>query len=238
MKTRSSIFKLILCFTCIIVIILLANQLITLKVKQELHLETAFIAKKDILPRTCIQQSDLQEIQVSGAYLNENVVLDKNEIIGKYTDIQGKIPAGSLFYRSMLIDASKISDLSSALLNEGQCIFSLQTGSLSSFSAGQRIDLYWQDAQSEANGVLIKNARILTIKDPQGLNIDDEESTGIPYMMDLAIREADFVIVNQASQRGTFTYIITNDTYDTDLEATLTDDAALLEHVQNVIQTE
>lgn len=238
MNHQSSIFKLILCFICISVIILLCNQLIHLKVKEQLHLQTAYIAKSDIKPRTCIQESDIQEIQVSSDYLNENVVLDKTDIIGKYTDIQGKIPAGSLFYRSMLIDESKIADLSGTLLKEGQCIFSLPAGSTSSFVTNQRIDLYWQDHTGEAKGILVNHARILAIKDPQGLNIDDEESTGIPYMMDLAIRECDFALLNQAYYTGTFTYIVTDDTYDTDLEATLTEDADLLDHAQNIIQTE
>lgn len=236
MKAKSLSFKIILCLLCTAVILLLIFQLIRIQVREQVNLTTAYIAKTDILPRTCISESDIQEIQVSAGYLNENVVLDKKDIIGKYTDIQGKIPAGSLFYRSMLIEESKITDLSAALLKEGQCIFSMQVGSASSLSVSQRIDLFWQN--DEMNGILVKNARILTIKDPQGINIDDEESTGIPYMMDLAVREADYGLLMQAKETGTLTYIVSSDAYDVDLEAALTEDDVLLEHVQNIIQKE
>ena len=71
---------------------------------------SSFIAKKDILPRTRIQETDIEEIKVHTSFINKNTIQNKYDIIGKYTDIQGKIPAGSFFYKTMLFDAEELPD--------------------------------------------------------------------------------------------------------------------------------
>ena len=98
-------------------------MMIQSKINTSLSLQEVYIAKNDILPRSCIEEKDLLYVRYPQAFIDHNVVIKKKDIIGKYTDIQGKIPAGSLFYQSMLIDAEDIPDIASSLLKEHQAIF-------------------------------------------------------------------------------------------------------------------
>ena len=65
----------------------------------QVQLVETYVAAKDIMPRTRISESDLVEIHVPSAYLQDYTYTKKEDILGKYTEIQGMIPAGSPFYK-------------------------------------------------------------------------------------------------------------------------------------------
>lgn len=178
---------------------------------------SSFIAKKDISPRTCIQESDIVEIQIPTELMNENIEQNKKEIIGKYTDIQGKIPAGSFFYKSMLFDAKELPDYPATQLSANQSIFQLQleAASLSYLTESQRIDLSAtiQTDTTQCTDTILYHARILMIQDYNGIDIEEQESTSIPYAILIAVNTSDMEVLNKLKAIATFQIEVSADTY-------------------------
>ncbi len=213
--TKKILLKLILCLLCFILSVCVVVLSINLKVNDKLDLITTYIAKYDIAPRTCITEEDIQMITIPKSNLTDHVVHTKQEIVGKYTDIQGKIPAGSLFYESMLYDPSELPDLPSTLLKEGQAIFTLQIDSaiLSTVVSSQRVDLIATIEEQGIKDVVIEHCRILQIEDINGMDVNQQDSIGIPYYVLLAVDENDILMLEKIKEIATLTLVVSNETY-------------------------
>lgn len=211
--TKKIILKFILCLLCFVLNICIVVLSINLKVNDKLDLITTYIAKYDIAPRTCITEEDIQMITIPKSNLTDHVVHTKQEIVGKYTDIQGKIPAGSFFYESMLYDPSELPDIPSALLKDNQAIFTLQMDSviLSSVVASQRVDLV--ASIQEMKDVVIEHCRILQIEDINGIDVNQQDSIGVPYYLLVAVDKSDILMLEKIKEIGTFSLIISDETY-------------------------
>lgn len=209
--------------------------LFQIRIESTIQLVTTYIARQDIQPRTCITDKHLQKIQIPYAYIQNNAINKKEDIIGKYTDIQGKIPAGSLFYESMLIDAENMPDIPSAQLYEGEAIYSikLDVDILASLLPGQRVDVLITIETSEGSvqDTILEHARIVMLEDHLGLSIDDINSTGIAHQMLLAINEEDIDILQRCEVSGVFSIIVKQETYDTTLHAYLKQDSKILDYI-------
>lgn len=205
--------KIFLCIECGVLIMVLILEMVNLSSENRIHLTTSYIAKHDISPRSCITEDDLVEIKVPKEYLNSYVISHKDEIIGKYTDIQGKIPAGSLFYESMLCDPKDMPDIPSAQLKEGQTIFTLKQEStqLSNLVAGMRVDIIGTTKDSNISDVLIKHARILVIEDHAGRSI--KENDGIGYQVLLAVNIDDVTYLNEIEKIAELSLRTTDEAY-------------------------
>ena len=142
---KEIIIKSIMAAVLSVLLIWLLAAAVDLRSVQKLNLRKTCIASRDIPPRTCITEDDLLEIEIPGDYLLDYTVTDKKEILGRYTDIQGKIPAGSAFYKDMLVKAEDLPDYPSAQLREGQSAYTLETD-LAKLGGvvvpGQRADIY------------------------------------------------------------------------------------------------
>lgn len=213
--TKKIILKLILCLLCFVLNICIVILSINLRVNNKLDLITTYIAKYDIAPRTCITEDDIQMITIPKSNLTDHVVYTKQEIVGKYTDIQGKIPACSLFYESMLYDPSELPDIPSALLKEGQAIFTLQIDSaiLTTVVSSQRVDLIATIQENGIKDVVIEHCRILQIEDINGMDINQQDSIGVPYYVLVAVDKSDILMLEKIQEMGTFSLIISDETY-------------------------
>lgn len=228
--------KIVIKVICIIGVILLQiyclHILFQIKVQSTIQLVTTYIAKQDIQPRTCITDKHLQKIQIPYTYIQNNAIHKKEDIIGKYTDIQGKIPAGSLFYKSMLYDAANMPDIPSAQLYEGEAIYSIKLDAdmLASLLPGQRVDvlLTIETSEGKLQDTILEHARIVMLEDYQGLSIDDINSSGIAHQMLLAINEEDIEKMQKCEEFGTFSILVKQETYDTSLHASFKEDASVL----------
>ncbi|MBR2990857.1 MAG: SAF domain-containing protein, partial [Solobacterium sp.] len=91
-------------------IFLVWNFGIRVDVNRKLDLTVTYVAAHTLKPRTLITENDILEIRIPSSYLLDRTLTDKKDIIGKYTEIQGMIPAGSPFYRDMVKDRSELPD--------------------------------------------------------------------------------------------------------------------------------
>lgn len=188
-------------------------------------LTQVYIASKDIPPRTRITPEYLTEISVPKAYIQDYAFASKEDIIGKYTEIQGMIPAGSLFYKRMLYDEEDLPDAPLTQLKEGETAYTMETdlANIGSVTAGMRVDVQVSVSQKDSylSGCLLENVRVIAVKDHKGLSLDDPESTGIPYFTELAVKREYIDLLKTAELAGKLSLYASNAPYDTESETVL-----------------
>jgi len=239
---KEIILKSLMIAVITVVLGLLFSAAVNLRAEQKLNLKTTWIAARDIPPRTKITEQDLLEAEIPNAYLLDQTVNEKEEIIGKYTDIQGKIPAGSAFYREMLTAEEDLPDNPTAQLREGQSAYTLETDLArlgGTILPGQKVDIYASMTDrdgSPVSGCLIENVRVIAVKDHKGLDLDDPESSGTPYLTILAVMRRDLPYLSAAETAGSVRLIASVQTYAGDVkEARLVEDSELLNYLKGIM---
>ena len=224
---------------CLVILLMLFNVGVQVRGDRLVDLKTTYIAAHDIQPRSLIKEEDLIEVKIPSGYLLDHAVNQKDRIVGKYTDIQGKIPAGSVFYRSMLYDASSLPDHPSQQLRKGQSAYSIETdvASLGSITAGMRIDVHVSIERRDSvpvTGCLLENARVISVKDHQGLSMEDAESTGIPFVIEIAVSSEDLDLLDLARNTGEFRLYASSGSYSTDTEASLSENSEAVKYLRSL----
>ena len=203
-----------------------------------INLKTTYIAKHNIPPRTQIKTEDLTMIQIPEKYMQAYTWNEKADIIGKYTSIQGMIPKGSMFYKDMLYNEKEVRDLAITKLQEGMTIFTLETNvsSLGSIEEGMYADIYVSISQKKEipiTGILIRHAEVISIKDHKGLSLKDEQSTKVPYFIELGINQTDIDYLSLASSLGEIRLFPSADSYKPD-KSTLEQDSKVTEYINSL----
>ena len=203
-----------------------------------INLKTTYIAKHNIPPRTQIKTEDLTMIQIPEKYMQAYTWNEKADIIGKYTSIQGMIPKGSMFYKDMLYNEKEVRDLAITKLQEGMTIFTLETNvsSLGSVEEGMYADIHVSISQKKEipiTGILIRHAEVISIKDHKGLSLKDEQSTKVPYFIELGINQTDIDYLSLASSLGEIRLFPSVDSYKPD-KSTLEQDSKVTEYINSL----
>ncbi len=193
----------------IILLVLLNFILFNFVLAEKVDLIEVIVANKDIHPRSEITSADLKIITVPRGYLDDLVVNDREKIIGRYTQIQGYIPEGSMFYQSMLFEKEELPDYPSLLLKEEQASFAISSDVLktsgNTLATGQKVDLYVTVTRRDGPPIidcLIQAVRITAIKDRNGISVDDPESSGVPYVVVVAVEKSQVEYLKSASKVG------------------------------------
>ena len=210
---RTGIIVVILCL-CVIANVIAFRYYLA----KTINLKTTYIAKHNIPPRTQIKTEDLTMIQIPEKYMQAYTWNEKADIIGKYTSIQGMIPKGSMFYKDMLYNEKEVRDLAITKLQEGMTIFTLETNvsSLGSIEEGMYADIHVSISQKKEipiTGILIRHAEVISIKDHKGLSLKDEQSTKVPYFIELGINQTDIDYLSLASLLGEIRLFPSADSY-------------------------
>ncbi|MBF1077862.1 MAG: hypothetical protein HXL41_04420 [Solobacterium sp.] len=228
---RTSIFVLILCLW-------IAGNILVFRyfLAKTINLKTTYIAKRDIPPRSEIQTEDLTMIQVPEKYMQSYTWNEKADIVGKYTSIQGMIPKGSLFYKDMLYNEKEVRDLAITKLQEGMAIFTLETNvsALGSIEEGMYADIHVSISQKKdipITGILIRHAEVISIKDHKGLSLKDEQSSKVPYFIELGINQSDIDYLSLASSLGEVRLFPSKNSYQPD-KSTLELDSKVTEFLK------
>lgn len=190
------------------------------------------VAKVKIDPRTKIDKSMIEIIQVPKVMLNEDCVRDSKDVLNKYTEIEGIIPKGSLFYKSMLFEENELPDYPTLKLQDGQNVFSLATNLVKSsgntLTNNQLIDIYVTIKSKDKKSItdcLLKNVRILNVIDRKGNDMKESDSN-IPSVINLAINKEYVALLKKASEIGTIDLYATN--FPQDEECILNEESAIL----------
>ena len=176
---------------------------------RKLDLVEVPVAKIQIEPRSKIEETMIKMIEVPRALLNEDCILDKKDALHKYTEIEGIIPEGSLFYKSMLFNEEELPDYPALKLKENQNVFTLPTdlikSSGNSLTNNQMVDIYVTITPKKEKPIserLLTSVRILNVIDLKGVDMKESDSK-IPSVINLAINEEYISLLKKASEMGT-----------------------------------
>ena len=230
---RTGIIVIILCL-CVIGNVIAFRYYLA----KTINLKTTYIAKHNIPPRTQIKTEDLTMIQIPEKYMQAYTWNEKADIIGKYTSVQGMIPKGSMFYKDMLYNEKEVRDLAITKLQKGMTIFTLETNvsAIGSIEEGMYADIHVSISQKKEipiTGILIRHAEVISIKDHKGLSLKDEQSTKIPYFVELGINQSDIDYLSLASSLGEIRLFPSQDSYKPD-KSTLEQDSKVTEYLKSL----
>lgn len=193
------------------------------------------VAAVTIEPRTRIEKEMIVYKEIPSIFTDETCAMDESEILDKITEIEGKIPKGSLFYKQMLFDETELPDYPALKLKDGQSSFSLGTDLLkssgNSLTANQKVDLYVtieQKKEKPVTDLLVSSIRILSVKDRKGNLMGTKNSSNVPYVINLAVSNEYVELLKIASKVGTIDlYAVADDRKDE--ECVLNEESKVIE---------
>ncbi len=236
----NKILKVIIGVLVLIVFCLLNYLGIKLYSEYKLNLITVVVSSHNISGRHLIKEEDITYIEIPYAYIDDKAYVDKEDVIGKYTDIQGKIPVGSLFYKSMLYEEKDLPDNPVSQLKDNQTLFTMQTDVLALSGnvvvPGHRVDLYGSindKQESFIEDLIVSNVRVVSIKDNKGYDLDHPNSNKIPFTISFAINNDSLHILSMINKLGKIEIYPTSNSYSTIDEAKLNKKSKLIEYINS-----
>ena len=170
---NKSIVTLISLIVCIIVLFVAYNY----RVNTAIHAIDVPIALRDLQPREEITEESFETIKIAQSMITNNVIRNKNDLIGKYVNYNTFIPKGGMFYTSAVVTWDQMPDSAWADIQEGYTIFSLKVTTTTTYGnsiyPGDKIDLYYQNTINGKTflGPLIEGIEVLAVKDENGSHI-------------------------------------------------------------------
>lgn len=185
---------------CIIILYFAYNY----RIDQEVKLSWVPVAKVEIPAKTKITEDMIVMKQMPDSYLGEGYLGNKENIMGKYTDIGTKIPAGSLFFSSVVVNEKDLPDAIFSEIEEGfiltQFNVSLESTYLNSITPGNIINIYFRaldDNNKAIYGKFIENVEVISIKDASGNDVFGGGENSGPAYMYVALPEEYFILVGK-----------------------------------------
>ena len=165
------------------------------------------VARQTIQPRTEITADMLTVIDVPSIAVTSNVITSRSAILGRYTNVNSVIPAGSMFYKETITTKENLPDSAFVEVKEGEAVYNfpvdLESTYGNSIFPGNNIDIYMK-AENEAGqvmvGRLLENVSVLAVKDNRGRHVfenTDEERT--PAYLIFGVREDIYILLKKAS---------------------------------------
>ena len=139
----------------LIIIILFVGY--RMQIKRQVNPVPVPVATETIQPRTKITKDLIKYVDVAPIVLGDNVITSSAKIIGKYSNYNTVIPAGSMFYEESVIDEANLPDSSLINLEKGQVPYnfpvSVATTYGNSMFPGNYVDIYMKAQNND--GVLM-----------------------------------------------------------------------------------
>lgn len=166
-----------------------------LYVKAQLDTTAVFVASNRIEARHKMTEEDLKQVEISSHLLTESMILNMEDVVGKYMVIDGFASSGAILFDEMFESIDESLDAPTLRLKEGQAIYaldvSLKMSAGNSYVVNQKVDLYGTIDTREytLSDRLISSVRIVGLKDKNGLDVETNTKS-IPKIMLLAIDQS------------------------------------------------
>ena len=204
----------------------------------KLNYINVLVSNQIIYPKTKLSEEMFYTIKIPNHNIYENYVKDFSEISNKFSSITQIINKDEIINYNF-IDNSNIYDKDSfLLLNNEQTLYTLPIDILDSFGNSinlyQNVDLYGEielDDHSIIIDLLLSNIRVLDIKDHSGVDINNNNSTKIPYLINIAIDNQYIPLLMNLEKIGKIKIFINDTTYDIKKESSLNENSLLLNYL-------
>ena len=168
------------------------------------------VAKVDIQPRTLITAEMIEMKTVPSATVFTGVYRSTNLIVGKYSNYNTMIPAGSMFFQSTLVNFEDLPDSAFVDVKDGEIPYQFAVNMESTFGnsiyPGNKIDLYMKVVNDEngkiAVGKFLQDIEVLAVKDSQGRHVFENTAEnrtpaylifGVTDEIHLLLRKAEYL---------------------------------------------
>ena len=194
----------------VIIILVLLYVGYSTQINQAVEPVTIPVATETIQPRTEITDDMVQEIDMPNISVSDNVIQDRSQIVGKYSNINTVIPEGSMFYTDTVISESELPDAAFTKVKAGEVVYNFPVDMESTYGnsifPGNKIDIFMKVGNGEEEpimvGKLIENIEVLAVKDSSGKavfeNTSEERSPsmlifGLPGNMYSLLKKASYM---------------------------------------------
>lgn len=169
------------------------------------------VAKQTIQPRTEITSDMIKKIQVPSIAVDKTVLKSNTLIVGRYTNVNCVIPAGSMFYPSQVTTKENLPDSAFVEVPNGmipyQFSVTMNTTYGNSIFPGNKIDIYMKAVEDDTNkimvGKLLENVEILAVKDSQGRHVfEDSSDDRTPANLIFAVPSDIHILLRKAEYMG------------------------------------
>jgi hypothetical protein len=187
---------------CLIILFFAYNY----RIKQLTNPISVPYALQDIPARTLIDKEMIGTVKIASVMVTSNVVIGEDNIKGKYVNYNTFIPAGSLFYSSVLVTWENMPDSAWSNIYKESTIVSLNVNIRTTYGnsiyPGDKIDLYYKSVDTDGKivlGKLIEGIEVLAVKDKSGKHIfnksaEQQEASAlifsVPEEMHLLLRKS------------------------------------------------
>ncbi len=162
------------------------------------------VAKVTIQPKTEITSDMITLIKVPREALKGNYYANVNDIVGRYSNVNTIIPAGSLFYKESVTTKNDLPDSALFDIKEGETLYYLTVNMLTSYTnsilPGNYIDIYISTKENGKAlvGKLLKDVKILAVKTSDGKNVfENSDEARIPYVIQFALPEEQHLLLRK-----------------------------------------
>lgn len=196
-----------------------ASIFICLSFYAKLDLKDIYIAKYHLSNRTLISENEIEKIKVPSSYLNDEVILNKEDIIDKYVKMNCSIPKGSFFYKGSLDSLDNMKDKINAYLSDGEVAYDIYLKDIKANPAylikGMYIDLYLTiNKDIILSDLLINNLKIINLYDINNNEIKDYDDKSIIQSFCLAVPKEYVSYLNKAQVIGELRIVLGENPYE------------------------
>ena len=178
------------------------------------------ISTKTIQPRTEITADMITEINVPQEALKGNYYRNVSSLVGKYSNVNTVIPAGSIFYSEAVISKNDLPDSSLYDVAEGETLYYLTVNMLTSYTnsilPGNYIDIYISTKENNKAlvGKILENVKILAVKTSDGKNVfENSDESRTPYVIIFALPEEQHLLLRKINAINSYSVYATNPGY-------------------------
>lgn len=154
------------------------------------------VAAETIQPRTKITADMIDYIDVAPVVLQSNVIRSSANVIGKYSNYNTVIPAGSMFYSGVVVNESDLPDSAFVEVADGEVPYNMAVTMEKTYGnsifPGNYIDIYLKAVNENGQlmvGKLVENVKVLAVKDSAGRNVfENSEEARTPSSLIFGVK--------------------------------------------------
>ena len=185
----------------------------TTSINKKTALVDVYYANQTIQPKTLITEDMVSKTRVPGAFIKGTYYKNYNDIVGKYSNYNTMIAAGSIFYSDLLVSEGNLPDAVLYNTNEGERVVSFPVDTVTTYGnsimPGNIVDVYvklYDISGKLVYGEFFDNIEVLGVKDASGKNVfENTEEARVPAYVYFSLPEAKYLLFSSLN------YILTND---------------------------